>query len=104
MLSEIERLILGGNDVHDLIELKKDGAKWIVKVSPSYNWSLIKTFVFDQVVESYEDVLTDDGTEIKYPLSIVGFDSFQYNDELWRFCLNATEMEWGFISKWPTQL
>ena len=101
MLSEIEKFVLGGNTAHDLISLSKEESYWIITVSPAYDHNTLKRFIFRQVLENYEQDLTDEGEVIEYPLPIIGFDSKRLSSGLWHFCLNAAEVEWGFQSEWP---
>ena len=101
MLTKIEEFIFGGNVAHDLIEVFKDSNQWLITVSPVSDHSIKKKFCFLGVQENYEQHLTDDGGEIEYPLPIIGFDSKLLPNGLWEFCLNVSDVEWGFISEWP---
>lgn len=102
MLSEIEEFTFGGNTAHDLVELLKINDQWLISISPCYDHKIVKKYLFHNVQEKYEEDLTDDGEVVEYPLPIIGFDSKQLPSGMWLFCLNAADIEWGFISEWPT--
>ena len=53
--------------------------------------------------EEYEQLLLEEGESLDFPLPIIGFESFPKQNDIWQFVLNASEVEWGFMSKWPTK-
>lgn len=101
MPSKIEKFAFGGNIIHNLTSLEKQNDAWLITVSPAHDDSTPKSFRFQQAQEKYEQDLTENGESIAFPLSIIGFDSKPLPSGLWEFCLNASDIEWGFISKWP---
>lgn len=104
MLTEIEQFLFGNNTAHDLVKLTKNGNEWKLVITPCTNYSSKKTFIFTDVTEQYEQLLLDQYETLDYPLPIIGFESNKQSNEKWSFCLNASDIEWGFTSKWPTSV
>jgi len=103
VLSEVEEFILGGDVAHNLVSLEKSNECWIIIVSPVHDETVKKKYKFENASEEYEQDLTDEGEELEFPLPIIGFDSTLLPNKMWRFCLNVLDIEWGFVSKWPTK-
>ena len=104
MLTEIETFIFGKNIAHDLIELVKMSDHWIISVSSIDEPENVKRYSFYHVQDEYEEIHAGEVEEIEFPLPIIGFDSKELRDENWMFCLNVGDVEWGFVSKWPSSV
>lgn len=103
MLTKIEKFILGGNVAHDLISLEKYERQWEIEVESCKNHER-KVFVFPEASEEYEQLILAPDETLKFPLPIIGFECFARKGSKWRFLLNASEVEWAFISNWPHQI
>ena len=101
MLTKIEQFIFGGNIAHDIYDLNREGTTWKLTVASHAARDERKIFLFKDVDQKYEEVVLDERRDFEYSLPIIGFECRLIGNEKWRFLLNAADVEWAFVSKWP---
>jgi hypothetical protein len=100
MLTKIEKVLFHDESAHWVSSFANSPEVLELVLHPANRPQAISKARFrNPHIVSVDDSYRDDVREL--PWDVIGFDSDQLPDGLWRFCLHTDQIEYVFDSAWP---